>query len=88
MLRTQNNEAMQSLKILSVHVYDRLFLRKVKFMFKVYHDLTPTYISENYVLRNEMSNVMRKPTFWLPTWSNTNQAVQLQKMAIGLKFQI
>ena len=23
-------------------------------MFKVYHDLTPTYISENYVQRNEM----------------------------------
>ena len=47
-----SNEAMQSLKILSV--YDRLFLRKAKFMFKVYHDLTPTYISENYVQRNEM----------------------------------
>ena len=31
---------------------------------------------------------MRKPTFWLPTWSDTNQAVQLQKMARGLKFWI
>ena len=31
---------------------------------------------------------MRKPTFWFPTWSDTNQAVQLQKMARGLKFQI
>ena len=31
---------------------------------------------------------MRKPTFWFPTWSNTNQAVQLQKIARGLKFQI
>ena len=30
-----SNEAMQSLKILSV--YDRLFLRKAKFMFKVYN---------------------------------------------------
>ena len=29
-----------------------------------------------------------KTTFWFPTWSNTNQAVQLQKMARGLKFQI
>ena len=48
-----SNEAMQSLKILSV--YDRLFLRKAKFMFKVYHNLTPTYISENFVLRNEMN---------------------------------
>ena len=26
--------------------------------------------------------------FWFPNWSDTNQAVQLQKMARGLKFQI
>ena len=31
---------------------------------------------------------MRKPTFWFPTWSDTNQAVQLEKMARGLKFRI
>ena len=31
---------------------------------------------------------MRKPMFWFPTWSDTNQAVQLQKMARGLKFPI
>ena len=31
---------------------------------------------------------MRKPTFWFPTRSDTNQAVQLQKMARGLKFRI
>ena len=31
---------------------------------------------------------MRKPTFWFPTRSGTNQAVQLQKMARGLKFRI
>ena len=31
---------------------------------------------------------MRKPMFWYPTWSDTNQAVQLQKMARGLKFRI
>ena len=30
---------------------------------------------------------MRKLTFWFPTWSETNQAVQLQKMARGLKFR-
>ena len=35
-----------------------------------------------------MSCVMRKPTFWFQTWSDTNQAVQLQKMARGLKFRI
>ena len=31
---------------------------------------------------------MRKPTFWFPTWSDTNQAVQLQKTARDLKFRI
>ena len=31
---------------------------------------------------------MRKPTFWFSTWSDTNQAVQLQKVARGLKFGI
>ena len=31
---------------------------------------------------------MRKPTFWFPTSSDTNKAVQLQKMASGLKFWI
>ena len=30
---------------------------------------------------------MRKPTFWFPAWSNTNLAVQLQKMARGLKLE-
>ena len=31
---------------------------------------------------------MRKPVFWFPTWSDTNQAVQLQKQVRGLKFRI
>ena len=31
---------------------------------------------------------MRKPTFCFLTCSDTNQAVQLQKMARGLKFRI
>ena len=35
-----------------------------------------------------LSRVMRKPTFWFLTWSNTNQAAQRQKMARGLKFRI
>ena len=35
-----------------------------------------------------ISRVLRKPTFWYPSWSDTNQAVQLQKMARGLKFWI
>ena len=28
-----------------------------------------------------------KPTIWFPTWSDTNQAVHLQKMARGLKLR-
>ena len=35
-----------------------------------------------------VSRVMGKPTFWFPTWSDTNSAVQLQKIARGLKFRI
>ena len=35
-----------------------------------------------------MSRVVRKPTMGFPTWSDTNQAVQLQKIAKGLKFRI
>ena len=31
---------------------------------------------------------MRIPTLWFLTWADTNQAVQLQKMARGLKFWI
>ena len=31
---------------------------------------------------------MRKQTFWFPTWSDTNQAVKLQKMAGGLELRI
>ena len=31
---------------------------------------------------------MRKPMFWFPSRSDTNQAVQLQKMARGLKLRI
>ena len=37
---------------------------------------------------DNLSRVMRKPTFWFPTWSDTNQAVRLQKTARGLKFRI
>ena len=37
-------------------------------------DLDPQSIGND-----QMSHVMRIPTFWYPTWSDTNQAVQLQK---------
>ena len=46
---------------------------------------TMTDINPNEV---QMSCVMGKPTFWFLTWSDTNQAVQLQKIARGLKFRI
>ena len=36
----------------------------------------------------DMSRDVRKQTFWFPKWSDTNQTVQLHKMAIGLKFRI
>ena len=45
--------AMKSLKIMSI--YDRLYLRKAKFMFKVYTNEAPTYISENFTLRNNIN---------------------------------
>ena len=32
-------------------------------------------------LEVNMRRVMRNPMFWFPTWSDTKQAVQLQKMA-------
>ena len=31
---------------------------------------------------------MRKLSFWFPNWSDTNQAVQLQKMTRGFKFRV
>ena len=37
---------------------------------------------------NSLSCVVRKPTFWYLTWSDTNQAVQVKKMARSLKFRI
>ena len=37
---------------------------------------------------SEMSLVVRKPVFGFPTRSDTNKAVQPQKIARGLKFRI
>ena len=45
-------------------------------------------MKDSSYINEDMSHVMRKLTFWFPTWSDTNQAVQLQKMARGLKFRI
>ena len=49
-------DAMSTLKILSV--YDRLYLRKAKFMFKVFNKSTPEYISENFTLRNNVNTTI------------------------------
>ena len=48
-----SHEAMKALNIQSV--YDRLFLRKAKFMFKVFHGIIPSYISENFTLRSNLN---------------------------------
>ena len=48
-----SREAMSSLKIMSI--YDQLYLRKAKFMFKVFNNLTPSYISENFTRRNNLN---------------------------------
>ena len=45
-----------------------------------------TVVTDNCI--QEMSRVMRKPTSWFSTWSDTNRAAQPQKMASDLKFGI
>ena len=40
------------------------------------------------VLTIIMSLCVRKPTVWVPTWSDSNRAVQSQKMVRGWKFWI
>ena len=52
-------ESMQELKILTI--YERLFLRKSKFMFKVYKSETPPFIYEMFNLKtiNENLSVLR-----------------------------
>ena len=47
------SEAMNSLKIMSI--YDHIYLRKAKFMFKVYNNITPEYISENFTSHNNFN---------------------------------
>ena len=50
--------------------------------------LLPSYCHGNDAVKVHMSGVMKTPTFWFPTWSGANQAVQSQKMARDLKIQI
>ena len=52
----------------------------------VYFILVKSVLYKMVLVHLYMSLVVRKPTFWFPTWSDTSQAVQLKKMARGLKF--
>ena len=44
------------------------------------------YIQARLPCQAYLSHVMRKPTMWFPNKSDTNRAVQPQKMARGWKF--
>ena len=61
-------------------------LQFFKVLFSLTHNVE--HIMKLWFLNYNMSRVMRKPTFWFPTRSDTNQAVQLQQMDRGLKFWI
>lgn len=56
------SEAMHTLGIMSI--YDRIFFRKAKLMFKVYNRIAPAYIAENFEVRqvNENVPVLRSST--------------------------
>ena len=59
---TNISESMGSLKILTI--YERLFLRKAKFMYKVSNSLTPVYINNlvNQSSQSEAAPVLRSIT--------------------------
>ena len=65
----------------------RLDLRK-KLILERLTSLSVDLTNDRHVGVIKMSHITRKPTFWYPTWSDTNQAVQLQKVARGLKFRM
>ena len=52
------------------------------------HDIIVERVGLLLYSTNNLSRVMRKPMFWVLTRSDTNQAMQSQKMARGLKFRI
>ena len=49
------NQSMKDLKILNI--YDRVFLRKSKFMHKVANQITPSYINEMFQMRNQVDDM-------------------------------
>ena len=63
-------------------------IHKSLYVFEIRLELTKDYgVNCEWASKVHMSRVMRKPTYWFPTWSDTNQAVQSQKMARGMKFR-
>ena len=45
-------------------------------------------VQNNSKAKRELHDSVRKPKIWVPTRSNTNRAVQSQKMVTGWKFWI
>ena len=77
------------------HVYGKLFnLRKLQTKAKDRH--ATMYLDELLYAddirmsdqKQQLSHLVGKPTMWFPNRSDTNWAVQAQKMARSLKFRI
>ena len=68
---------------------NKTFKNKIS-VFVVHTYVSPSciYIHALVLTSLKMSRVVRKQTFWFPTWSDTNQAVQLQNIDRGLKFRV
>ena len=77
-----------ALFILYFVFYEGLNLHKIKSLLSFIEVRGTCIIISLLCSKQQMSRFMRKPTFWFPTWPYTNQTVQLQKMAGGLKFRI
>ena len=63
----------------------------IVFTLTMYGSSSGTIASQScnsWQVEDNLSRSIRKPKFCFPTWSSTNQAVQLQKMARGLQFHI
>ena len=67
------------------HVYCKYKTIKLR-LYSGFHTYTLLANIQSQIIH--LSRVMKKPTFWFPTWSDTNQAVQLQKIDRGLKFRV
>ena len=81
LLTCKSKVAIQWIETILVH---RTTCNTYSFSLMIAFYLMTTSYYDYYIL----SRVMRKQTFWFPTWSHTNQAVQLQKMVRGFKFRI